>query len=119
MLAFVLFPEAISRMFFHEEEAVRISIGYLQIIGLCEAFMCVELTTVGALSGLGMTKLCSILSVTLTGARIPLAILLSDTALGVEGIWWALSISSIAKGIVFYIAFQRQMRKIGHGRQAV
>lgn len=119
MLSFLLFPEAISRMFFHEQEAVRISIGYLRIIGLCEAFMCVELTTVGALSGLGMTKLCSILSVTLTGARIPLAILLSNTSLSVEGIWWALSISSIVKGIVFYIAFQMQMKKLMHSGQTV
>lgn len=114
MLAFILFPEGISKMFFHEQDAIQTSIGYLQIIGLCEAFMCVELTTVGALSGLGMTKLCSILSVTLTGARIPMAILLSNTALGVKGIWWALSISSIAKGIVFYIAFRIQMKKIAH-----
>lgn len=118
MLAFILFPEAISRMFFHEQEAIQTSIGYLRIIGLCEAFMCVELTTVGALSGLGMTKLSSILSVTLTGMRVPLAVLLSRTALGVEGIWWALSVSSIAKGIIFYIAFQMQTKKLLRGQGA-
>lgn len=114
MLAFILFPEGISRIFFHEQEAIQTSIDYLRIVGLCEAFMCVELTTVGALSGLGMTKICSILSVSLTGARIPLAILLGNTALGVKGIWWALSISSIAKGIIFYITFQMQTKKLLH-----
>ncbi len=62
--------------------------------------MCVELTTVGALSGLGKTRLCSILSITFTGARIPLAIILSRP-LGLDGIWWALTSTSIVKGILF------------------
>ena len=37
--------------------------------------MAIELMTIGALSGLGMTKLCSIISIILTGSRIPLAML--------------------------------------------
>lgn len=109
-LVFLLLPAPISRIFFHEEEAILTSINYLRIIAACEAFMCVELTTVGALSGLGKTKLCSVISILLTGARIPLAFLLSETSLGLDGVWWALSVSSIAKGIIFYIAFEVQVR---------
>ncbi|MDD6615442.1 MAG: MATE family efflux transporter, partial [Lachnospiraceae bacterium] len=56
-LAFLLLPELISRVFFHEEEALAISVNYLKIIAWSEAFMCVELTAIGALSGLGKTKL--------------------------------------------------------------
>ena len=48
--------------------------------------MCVELTTVGALSGLGRTRLCSIISITFTSARIPLAIILG----GIMGLRWNL-----------------------------
>ena len=40
-----------------------IAIGYLTIIGVSEAFMAVELMTVGALSGLGKTHLCSVISI--------------------------------------------------------
>ena len=69
--------------------------------------MCVELMTVGALSGLGRTKLCSIISILLTGSRIPLALLLTHTGLGLNGVWWALTISSVVKGIVFYFAFKK------------
>ena len=76
-------------------------------VGLGEAFMCVELMTVGALSGLGRTKLCSIISILLTGSRIPLALLLTHTGLGLNGVWWALTISSVVKGIVFYFAFKK------------
>ena len=54
---FICFPQAIADIFFHEPKAVATAVGYLVIIGFSEAFMCVELTTVGALSGLGRTCL--------------------------------------------------------------
>ena len=98
-MMFVFQPKAIAHIFFHEPKAIMIAIGYLVIIGLSEAFMSVELMTVGALSGLGKTHLCSVISILFTGARIPLAIVLSGTLLGLDGIWWALSVTSIVKGI--------------------
>lgn len=100
-LAFVLAPKTIAEIFFHEPKAIETAVGYLVIIGFSEAFLCVELTTVGALSGLGRTRLCSIISIVFTSARIPLAILLGNTELGLHGIWWALSSTSIVKGIIF------------------
>ena len=104
-LLFVCFPEQISGVFFHEPTAIATAVGYMIIIGYSEAFMSVELMTVGALSGLGKTHLCSVISITLTSARIPLAIFLSGTALGLLGIWWALTATSVVKGIVFAMAF--------------
>ena len=104
-LLFVCFPEQISGVFFHEPTAIATAVGYMIIIGYSEAFMSVELMTVGALSGLGKTHLCSVISITLTSARIPLAILLYGTALGLLGIWWALTATSVVKGIVFVMAF--------------
>ena len=109
---FICFPQAIADIFFHEPKAVATAVGYLVIIGFSEAFMCVELTTVGALSGLGRTRLCSIISITFTSARIPLAILLGGL-IGLSGIWWALSITSIIKGIIFTCTFLWITRKRG------
>ena len=107
---FICFPKAIADIFFHEPKAVATAVGYLVIIGFSEAFMCVELTTVGALSGLGRTRLCSIISITFTSARIPLAIILGGL-IGLSGIWWALSITSIIKGIIFTCTFLWITRK--------
>ncbi len=104
---FILFPKGIAGIFFHEPEVILTAIGYLTIIGIGEPFMCVEIVCSGAISGLGNTKLCSIISVIFTGARIPLAFLLSNTALGLNGIWWALTITSICKGCVFFYAFRK------------
>lgn len=109
---FLLFPTQISMIFFHEEKAIATSVGYLMVVGLSEAFMCVELMTAGALSGLGKTTVSSAISVTLTALRIPLAMVLGSTALGVTGVWWALTITSVMKGIAFYIAFKHYARKL-------
>ncbi len=105
--AFLFFPRPIARLFFHEEEVLQIAVGYLMIISLGEIFLSIENMTVGALSGFGKTTLCSVISITLTGSRIPLSFLLIHMGLGLSGIWWALTATSIAKGIVFYIAFMK------------
>ena len=112
MLAFVFLPGPISSIFFHEPTAIAISIGYLIIVGFSEPFLCVELMTVGALSGLGKTHLCSVISILLTSARIPLAILLAATSLELLGIWWALTLTSMIKGVVFVCAFYWVMKKL-------
>ena len=47
-----------------------------------------------------------LISVGLTVIRSPLALVLSNTALGLNGIWWALTLSTVSKGIIFYFVFQ-------------
>ena len=107
---FICIPEPIARIFFHEPKAIATSVEYLIIIGFSEAFMCVELMTVGALSGLGRTRLCSIISIAFTSARIPLSIILGGI-MGLDGIWWAISSTSIVKGIIFTCTFLWITRK--------
>lgn len=104
--------EPIFRLFIREAEVVPLGIGYLTIIGYGQMFMCEELMTVGALQGMGKTMSCSLLTVVFTAARIPLAIILGNTALGLDGIWWALTISSIVKGIVFVGYYLLTLRRL-------
>lgn len=111
-LAFVLLPEQISGIFFHEAEVIPVSVQYLIIVGLSEPFMCVELMAIGAISGLGNTKICSMISIIFTSMRIPLALILGSTTLGINGIWWALTLTSMAKGIVLHLTFYYQCRKL-------
>lgn len=86
-LLFVCVPRPIANIFFHEPKAIATAVDYLIIVGFSEAFLCIETTTVGALSGLGRTHLCSVISIIFTSARIPLAIILGGTSLGLNGIW--------------------------------
>lgn len=108
----IFLPGPIFRLFIREADVVPMGIRYLTVLGFSQMFMCIEITTVGALSGLGKTFLSSFVSVLLTAARIPLAVLLGATALGLDGIWWAYSVSSIAKGIVFFLCCLVVLRKL-------
>ena len=62
--------------------------------------MMLEITMQGVFYGIGRTLPPAITSIVCNYMRIPLAILLVQTGLGVEGIWWAVCITTIAKGIV-------------------
>ena len=91
-------------IFLQEEEVMALGVNYLRIVGLSQMFMMVEQTSIGAFSGLGRTLYPSIVSVTFTSARIPVAVLLSSV-MGLSGIWWALSISSMVKGCILFVSF--------------
>ena len=103
----IVFPAPIFRIFIPEADVLPMGVAYLQILGVSQLFMCMEITTAGAFSGLGRTLPPSVVSITLTTARIPLALLLISTPLGLNGIWWSITISSIFKGLVLTAAFKK------------
>lgn len=96
----IFFAGPVFSIFIPHEESIRYGIVYLRILGLSQLFMCIEITTAGAFNGLGKTVPPSIVGIVFNGLRIPGAIILSSTALGLNGVWWAISISSIFKGII-------------------
>lgn len=104
-LVLLIFPQVIFQIFITEKDVIPLGVDYLQILAFSQLFMCIESTLAGALNGLGKTIIPSSISITLTAARIPLVMILSATFLGLNGIWWAISISSIAKGIVITICY--------------
>lgn len=99
----------------------EIGIEYLKIMAYSQIFMCIEITTTGTFNGLGMTKLPSYTNTILNILRIPLAIILSNL-IGINGVWWAISISSILKGLLmvifFYIFIKRDERFSMYTRRA-
>ena len=111
-LLLILIPGPIFRIFLDDSEVLPIGIQYLSILGFSQLFMCAEITTSGAFAGLGNTLPPSMESIVLTFMRIPLILLLTSTSLGLAGIWWAISISSICKGTVlvsWYLLYQRKI----------
>ena len=68
----------------------------------------------GAYAGFGNTMPSSVVSIVFTALRIPAAMALSATALGLSGVWWSLSISSILKGIILtgiFLVFLARLTK--------
>lgn len=100
----IFLPGPIFSCFIHETNILPYGIDYLRILGYSQLFMCVEIATQAAFNGLGKTLPPSIVSIVFTSARIPMAILFSHY-LGVNGVWWAISISSMIKGIVLVTWF--------------
>ncbi|MBQ6819746.1 MAG: MATE family efflux transporter [Clostridium sp.] len=105
-LLLVFAGEGLFSIFIPEADAIREGSIYLTILGFSQLFMCIEITTAGAFNGLGDTVTPSWVSIILTGCRIPIAIYLSSIAsLGIKGVWWSISGTSIIKGILLVILF--------------
>lgn len=107
----VLFPGQLLSVFIHEPGLYPLGIAYLQILGLSQLFMCYELMSSGAFGGYGDTRTPFLVSIILTGARIPLAFLLVALVHNVTGIWWAISLSSLAKGVILVTLFFIRTKK--------
>ncbi len=85
--------------------AIKEGIIYLQILGLSQFLMAIEIGTTGAFNGLGKTIYPTANGIALNVLRIPAALFLSKTALRLSGVWWAITISSNLKGLVLFILF--------------
>ncbi|UDN59158.1 MATE family efflux transporter [Clostridioides sp. ES-S-0010-02] len=97
---------SIFSVFIDESEAIEKGAMYLKILGYSQFFMCLEIITTGAFKGLGRTYIPSIIVTVLTGARVPLAYFISrPEILGLNGVWWSITISSILKGILMISLF--------------
>ncbi len=96
----------------NDPAAIREGIIYLRILGLSQFFMSIEIGTTGAFNGLGRTLPPTVNGVVLNALRIPAAIFLSSTALGLSGVWFSISISSIFKGIILFIWFRSTLKHL-------
>ena len=97
--------EPIFRVFINEPHVIPEGVLYLKILGYSQLFMAIEITTAGAFNGMGKTLPPALTSVVFTGLRIPASLLLTGTSLGVAGVWWSVSGSSIIKGTLLVLLF--------------
>lgn len=109
---FVFFPGYLVRIFVQKPETVEISINYMRIIGLSQLFMCYEIVTNGAFSGIGKPKVPSIISIIFTSLRIPAALILSKSEyFGLNGVWISIALSSVVKGVLSPLIFKKYLNE--------
>lgn len=106
-----VFAKQLIGLFIDDTEAILIGKRYLEILSVSQLFMIIELGTAGAFNGLGKTRVPSTVGLFGNITRIPLGIVLA-LSLGVYGIWWAVSISSILKGVVLTVWFILYLKKL-------
>ncbi len=110
-ISFVCFGKEIFGIFVPEEKAMLAGGEYLCIVGFSQIFMMLELTTQGMFNGTGRTIPPAIISISFNTIRIPLALVLASY-IGITGVWWAITISTIFKGIILPIWFSFIYKRI-------
>ena len=93
-------------LFINEQDAIIKGEMYLKILGYTQIFNCLEIIVCGIFKGLGRTYISSVVVTVLTSLRIPMAYVLSNKSiLGLNGIWWSISISTFLKGALLISIF--------------
>ncbi|MDR3365421.1 MAG: MATE family efflux transporter [Prevotellaceae bacterium] len=109
---FMLFGAEIFALFIpHDSAVVEEGARYLYIFGISQMFLCAEIASCGAFNGLGRSYYPAIITVAFNMLRIPMAIVLSRY-MGLSGVWWAMCISTLIKGVVLSATFPVFIRSI-------
>ncbi len=107
-LAMVSFPQAAVRVFVDDPSVLALGVTYVLLVGMSQLFMAAEVVLLGAFAGAQWTGVPAIFEVGLTALRVPLAAWLVWQGWGVEGIWFAITSTTIVKGtlLALLLAFR-------------
>ena len=111
-LIFYFYPQELLKLFTQDGQVQEIGVHYLRIIAIFEIFLALEVIMEGAFSGAGYTLPVMIIGVVITALRIPLAWLFAIRwDWGTDGIWWAIAITTFAKGSLLSVLFLSDLWK--------
>ncbi|MCL2417133.1 MAG: MATE family efflux transporter [Bacteroidales bacterium] len=112
-LAFLFAGEQIFGVIVPEPAAATAGGKFLFVAAFYQIFMMLELTTQGMFNGTGRTMPPAVISIIFNLARIPMAYIFASW-MGIEGVWWAIAISGIIKGIALpiWLVKLRRERKV-------
>ena len=109
---FVFLGKEIFAVFVPEEAAYMAGSVFMRIDGYSQVFMMLEITMEGMFYGTGRSVQPAVISIGGNVLRIPLSVYLVSIGLGVSGIWWAISLSSILKGACALLWFHHMKNRI-------
>ena len=108
-VVFLLIPGPLVKLFISEPETIEIASSYLRIIAFSQVFSALEMISNGLFTGIGMPKVPANISIIFTILRIPMALILVQF-LGINGIWWSITCSSLLKGVVAYLFYKTRVQ---------
>lgn len=107
-LLMLLAPRDLIGLFSSSDLATLHTVDYCRIVAVSVAFTAVEIVVEGGFAGAGDTRPALFLALPLTAARVPLAMFaVRVLGMGVPGIFWALTWTSVARGIALALWFAR------------
>lgn len=111
-LAFIFFGREIFGIIVPHEDAMDAGGQYLFVMGTVQIFLMMEVTSQGMFNGIGRTIEPAVISISFNALRIPLAMYLGTIMGGVMGVWWAIAISTVCKGIIMPLWFSLLYKRI-------
>ncbi len=107
-----IFAGPVLRFFTDDPRVVAEGIEYLRMIALFEVFLAFEVVLEGAFGGAGHSVPPMLVSIPITWARIPLALLLAvHFSMGTKGVWLSISATTGVKGLILAFWFKRRTWK--------
>jgi len=94
-----------------DPEMTRLVVSNLRILAACQVFSNLEFVATNAFRGKGRTLPPSITSITSNVIRVPLAFILSRSALGLLGVWAAISITAGIRGISVFAWYHIEKKR--------
>lgn len=95
---FLVFPEALLRMFTADAETLRVGVPYMRVLAFCILATSLEIVTAESILGSGHTREMSLIYTVFSLVRIPLAFWVPDwTGTGVVGIAWVITVTCILR----------------------
>lgn len=121
-LLFVLIPGQIISIFTPDPEVIAMGTTYFRIVAISQVAMFFEGISAGVFNGISKTKIPASIQITGNVLRVPLAMLLSSM-IGVNGIWLAICLTTLFKGItllsiLLYNMFVKKIFDAPTGAQA-
>lgn len=110
-IIFLMFNKNIIRMFISDETTTLIAASYLKAVAFSQIFNAVEMVSTGLFTGIGKPKIPSVISMIFTILRIPVSLILIKP-FGIMGVWMAISLTSIMKGLISFIIIKRKLKII-------
>ena len=105
--AFVVLREPLAAIFLTDPQAQTALHSYLILLGATQVFMGVEIVLYFGFTGAGNTLPPTIISIPGSILRVPIALWMGETlGLGLDGVWWALTITMVLRGIAITIWFR-------------
>ena len=108
----LLFGRQMIGLFLSGEEILAEGMRFLRILAVCQLFICLEFWALGIFRGLGKTIPPSVATITGNALRIPLAYALSQTTLGVAGLWWGIALGACLRSMILVIWYLRHARQL-------
>ena len=111
MLVLFIFRYQLIRIFVPSDpETIKLGALYLAILSVSQIFMAVEIGLTGAFNGMGDTKTPARIAIILNTMRIPFSLVFMPI-FGVAGVWIAMTLTSVFKGIFNMILMKNRVRK--------